>query len=74
LAPRNLRALYLLAWTQFGLKNLGDAEKLFQQILERNRPSPGVYRGLEAVAKERGDKDAETHWSEKRRKLEENSQ
>ena len=74
LAPLNPRVLYLLAWTQLALKNLDDAEKLFQQTLGQNPPLPGVYHGLEAIAKERGDKDAEAHWAEKRRAQEGNSQ
>jgi len=74
LAPLNPRVLYLLAWTHFGLKNLDDADRLFQQTLRYMPQLLGAYSGLEAIAKERGDKAAEEHWAKKRRALERHMQ
>ncbi len=68
--PKNSRAIYLLSWTRLALKNIDEAEQLFQQAAVLIPDSPGVYAGLEAVAKERGDKEAELRWAEKRRTLE----
>jgi Flp pilus assembly protein TadD len=70
LTPHNPRVIYLLAWVKFGLKELDEAEKLFQQAETLMPNYPGVYAGLEAVAKERGDKEAEARWADKRRALE----
>ncbi len=72
--PLNPRARYLLAWTQLALKNLDEAENLFQQTLAYNPQSLGAYSGLEAVSKERGDGEAQARWAEKRRAREENTQ
>lgn len=74
IAPLNPRVLYLLAWTHLSLKNLDDAEKLFEQTLEYRPQLLGAYSGLEAVAKERGDSEAQARWAEKRRTLEGNTQ
>lgn len=73
LAPHNPDVIYLLAWTHLALKNLEDADRLFQQALTQRPQSLGVYRGLEALAKERGDKEAEAQWVEKRRKIEQST-
>jgi hypothetical protein len=74
IAPHNARGIYLLAWVRLALKELDVAEGLFQQVLTRTPNSPWVYAGLEAVAKERGDKTAEAQWAEKRRAHEGNKQ
>jgi tetratricopeptide (TPR) repeat protein len=74
LAPLNPGALYLLAWSHLGLNNLDDAEKLFLHTLAYKPQLLGAYRGLEAVAKERGDSEAQARWAEKRRALEGNTQ
>lgn len=70
IAPQNPRAIYLLSWVKLAVKDVQAAEELFQQAALLMPNSPGVYAGLEAVAKERGDKEAEAHWAEKRRALE----
>jgi tetratricopeptide (TPR) repeat protein len=72
LAPLNANVFYLLAWTHLALKNLPEAEQFFQQALTQKPQSVGIYRGLEAVAKERGDTAGEAQWAEKRRALAEN--
>jgi Tfp pilus assembly protein PilF len=72
LAPQNPDVMYLLAWTYLALKNPQDAERLFQLALTQRPQSIGIYRGLEAVAKERGDETAVAQWAEKRRMLEGN--
>lgn len=70
IAPENPRVIYLLGWVKFGLKELDEAEKFFLQAKTRMPNYPGVYAGLEAVAKERGDKESEARWADKRRALE----
>ena len=70
IAPQNPRAVYLLSVTKLALKDFDGAERLFQQAVRLIPNSPEVYAGLEAVAKERGDKEAELHWAAKRRSLE----
>lgn len=70
IAPRNPRVIYLLSWVNLALKNIDTAEQFFQQAAALMPNSPGVYAGLEAVAKERGDKEAEARWADKRRMLE----
>ncbi len=70
IAPQNSRVIYLLSWVKLALKDLNTAEQLFQQAALLMPDSPGVYAGLEAVAKERGDKEAEARWADKRRTLE----
>lgn len=74
IAPHSARSIYLLAWVRLGLKELDVAEGLFQQALTQMPNLPGVYAGLEAVAKERGDSEAQARWAEKRRAREENTQ
>jgi tetratricopeptide (TPR) repeat protein len=74
IAPHSARGIYLLAWVRLALKDFDVAEGLFQQALTRMPNSPWVYAGLEAVAKERGDKIAEAQWAEKRRAREGNTQ
>jgi Flp pilus assembly protein TadD len=69
IAPQNPRVIYLLSWIKLAVKDVEAAEQLFQQAAALMPNSPGVYAGLEAVAKERGDKDAEVRWAEKRRAL-----
>ncbi len=69
-APKNSRVIYLLSWVKLALKDLDAAEQLFQQAAILMPKAPGVYAGLEAVAKERGDTAAEARWAEKRRMLE----
>lgn len=64
-APRNPRAIYLLAWVRLALKEVTVAETLFQQARTLMPNTPGVYAGLKAVAKERGDSKAEAQWAEK---------
>ena len=68
--PKNPRAIYLLSWAKLALKDIDGAEQFFQRAVVLMPNSPGVYAGLEAVAKERGDKEAETRWADKRRRLE----
>lgn len=70
IAPQNPRVVYLLSWVKLALKDVDAAEQLFQQAATLMPNDPGVYAGLEAVAKERGDKDAEARWADKRRALE----
>jgi len=70
IAPQNPRVIYLLSWVKLALKDFDTAEQLFQQAAQLMPDSPGVYAGLEAVAKERGDKEAEARWADKRRTLE----
>jgi tetratricopeptide (TPR) repeat protein len=67
IAPRNPRAIYLLAWVRLALKEVAVAEALFQQARTLMPNSLGVYAGLLAVAKERGDSKAEAQWAEKLR-------
>lgn len=67
IAPRNPRAIYLLAWVRLALKEVTVAETLFQQARTLMPNTPGVYAGLLAVAKERGDSKAEARWAEKLR-------
>jgi protein O-mannosyl-transferase len=67
IAPRNPRAIYLLAWVRLALKEVAVAETLFQQARTLMPNMPGVYAGLLAVAKERGDGKAEAQWAEKLR-------
>jgi tetratricopeptide (TPR) repeat protein len=67
IAPRNARAIYLLAWVRLALKEVVEAETLFQQARTLMPNTPGVYAGLLAVAKERGDSKAEAQWAEKLR-------
>jgi Tfp pilus assembly protein PilF len=62
--------VYLLGWTTLALKRLDDAETYFQKAAALNPNFPGVYAGLEAVAKERGDVAAQDRWARKRRQLE----
>jgi protein O-mannosyl-transferase len=69
IAPQNPRMIYLLSWVKLAIKDVEAAEQLFQQAAVLMPNSPGVYAGLEAVAKERGDKSAEARWAEKRRAL-----
>ncbi|NOT53065.1 MAG: tetratricopeptide repeat protein [Deltaproteobacteria bacterium] len=69
-APRNPRAIYLLAWVRLALKEVTVAETLFQQARTLMPNTPGVYAGLLAVAKERGDSKAEAQWAEKLRVME----
>lgn len=70
IAPRNARAIYLLAWVRLALKEVVVAEGLFQQARVLMPNMPGVYAGLLAVAKERGDDEAEARWAEKLRVIE----
>jgi len=70
IAPHNPRVIYLLGWVKLALKDVDVAEQLFQQAATLMPNSSGVYAGLEAVAKERGDKEAEARWADKRRALE----
>ncbi len=70
IAPRNPRAIYLLAWVRLALKEVTVAETLFQQARTLMPNTPGVYAGLLAVAKERGDSKAEAQWAEKLRVME----
>ena len=70
IAPRNARAIYLLAWVRLALKEVAVAEALFQQARTLMPNTPGVYAGLLAVAKERGDSKAEAQWAEKLRVME----
>lgn len=67
IAPRNPRAIYLLAWVRLALKEVAEAEVLFQQARTLMPNESGVYAGLLAVAKERGDSKAEARWAEKLR-------
>jgi hypothetical protein len=69
IAPRNPRVVYLLGWTTLALKRLDDAETYFQEAVALNPNFPGVYAGLEAVAKERGDVAAQQRWAQKRQQL-----
>src|SRR5262249_46081363 len=69
IAPQNPRVIYLLSWVKLAVKDVDSAEQLFQQAATLMPNFPGVYAGLEAVAKERGDKDAEARWADKRRAL-----
>jgi Flp pilus assembly protein TadD len=70
IAPRNVRAIYLLAWVRLALKEVAVAEALFQQARTLAPNMPGVYAGLLAVAKERNDGEAEARWAEKLRVIE----
>ena len=70
IAPQNPRVLYLSGWSSLAIRNLDTAEQFFHQAAELMPNSPGVYAGLEAVAKERGDKEAESRWANKRQTLE----
>jgi hypothetical protein len=70
IAPRNARVIYLLAWVRLALKEIVMAEALFQQARMLMPNMPGVYAGLLAVAKERGDGEAEARWAEKLRVIE----
>ena len=70
IAPRNARVIYLLAWVRLALKEVVVAEALFQQARTLMPNRPGVYAGLLAVAKERGDGEAEARWAEKLRVIE----
>lgn len=72
IAPLNADVFYLMGWTHLALQNLPEAEQFFQLALTQKPQSVGIYRGLEAVAKERGDTKAEAQWAEQRRALEEN--
>jgi hypothetical protein len=56
------------------LQQLDEAEVLFQRVRAQMPNSPGVYAGLEAVAKERGDSEAQVRWAEERRAREGNKQ
>jgi protein O-mannosyl-transferase len=70
IAPQSPRVIYLLSWVNLALKNIDTAEQFFQQAAVLMPTSPGVYAGLEAVAKERGDKEAAARWADKRRMVE----
>ncbi|MGE0824453.1 MAG: tetratricopeptide repeat protein [Candidatus Binatia bacterium] len=68
--PQHPRVIYLLSWVKLALKEIDEAEQLFLQAATLMPNSSGVYAGLEAVAKERGDKEAEKQWADKRQALE----
>jgi protein O-mannosyl-transferase len=74
ISPHNARGIYLLAWVRLALNDVTEAEALFKQTLTQMPNSPWAYAGLEAVAKERGDGEAQVRWAEERRARERNKQ